>query len=66
MKVLEVSRLMVKDVQRMDQADLLDLQQQAARQAGVSVGFRDEARSGAPTPELQVIPAGEFEMGSDA
>ncbi len=64
--MLEVSRVMVKDVQRMDQADLLDLQQQAARQAGVSVGFRDDARSGASTPELQVIPAGEFEMGSDA
>ncbi|WP_019626003.1 SUMF1/EgtB/PvdO family nonheme iron enzyme [Thioalkalivibrio sp. ALJT] len=57
---------MVKDVQRMDQADLLDLQQRAARQARVAVGFRDTARSGALTPELQVIPAGEFELGSDA
>lgn len=63
---MEVSSLMLKDVQRMDQADLLDLQQQAARKARVDVTFQDEARSGAVTPPLQVIPAGEFELGSDA
>ena len=50
----------------MEEADLLDLQHQAARAAGVEVAFRDPARSGAQVPELLVIPAGEFEMGSNA
>lgn len=53
-------------LQRLDTADLLDLQQQAARTAGVPVMFRDRSREDVPVPELQVIPAGEFEMGSDA
>jgi len=53
-------------IQRLDTADLLDLQQQAARKAGVTVTFRDRSREDVPVPELQVIPAGEFEMGSDA
>jgi formylglycine-generating enzyme required for sulfatase activity len=51
---------------RMDTPDLLDLQQQAARAAGLSVSFRDRSRDDVPVPELLVIPAGEFEMGSDA
>lgn len=50
----------------LDTANLLDLQQQAARAAGVSVSFRDRSREDVPVPELLVIPAGEFEMGSDA
>jgi len=53
-------------LQRLDTADLLDLQQQAARKATVPVTFRDRGREDVPVPELQVIPAGEFEMGSDA
>ena len=53
-------------IQRLDTADLLDLQQQAARKSGVTVTFRDRSREDVPVPELQVIPAGEFEMGSDA
>jgi len=53
-------------LQRLDTADLLDLQQQAAREAGVTVTFRDRSREDVPVPELQVIPAAEFEMGSDA
>ncbi|WP_026287659.1 formylglycine-generating enzyme family protein [Thioalkalivibrio sp. ALJ24] len=57
---------MAKNVQRMDQAGLLDLQRSAARSAGVDIAFRDSARSGVPTPELVVIPPGELEIGSDA
>jgi formylglycine-generating enzyme required for sulfatase activity len=53
-------------LQRLDMAGLLDLQRQAAREAGVPVSFRDRSREDVPVPELQVIPAGEFEMGSDA
>jgi formylglycine-generating enzyme required for sulfatase activity len=30
------------------------------------VSFRDRSRDDVPVPELLVIPAGEFEMGSDA
>ena len=52
--------------QPLDTADLLDLQQEAARKAGVPVTFRDRSREDVTVPELQVIPAGEFEMGSDA
>ena len=52
--------------QPLDTADLLDLQQEAARKAGVPVTFRDGSREDVTVPELQVIPAGEFEMGSDA
>ncbi|WP_006746136.1 formylglycine-generating enzyme family protein [Thioalkalivibrio paradoxus] len=51
---------------RLDTPDLLDLQQQAADAAGVPVGFQDRSRDGIPVPELRVIPAGEFEIGSDA
>ena len=57
---------MAKNVQQMDQAQLLELQQQAAREARRDTVFRDAARSGAPTPELVVIPPGELEIGSDA
>jgi formylglycine-generating enzyme required for sulfatase activity len=51
---------------RMDSPDLLDLQQRAAREAGLPVRFRDRSRDDVPVPELLVIPAGEFDMGSDA
>ena len=50
----------------LDTADLLGLQRQAASDAGVAVTFRDRSREDVPVPELRVIPAGEFEMGSDA
>lgn len=53
-------------IQRLDTADLLHLQQQAAREARLAVSFRDPSRGDVSVPELQVIPAGEFEMGSDA
>lgn len=57
---------MAKNVQQMDQAQLLELQQQAAREARRDTVFRDAARSGVPAPELVVIPPGELEIGSDA
>lgn len=53
-------------LQRLDSPGRLDLQQQAARAAGLSVRFQDRSRDGVPVPELRVIPAGAFEMGSDA
>jgi formylglycine-generating enzyme required for sulfatase activity len=51
--------------QRLDTPDLLDLQQRAAREAGVAVNFRDRSRDDVMVPEMMVVPAGEFEMGSD-
>lgn len=44
---------------------LVALQSQAARQAGKPVRFRDAMTSGGEGPEMVVIPAGSFEMGSE-
>ena len=53
-------------VQELDVAALQSLQQAAAAAAGVSVAFRDALDDGGEGPQLCVIPAGTFEMGSPA
>lgn len=53
-------------LQRTDTADIRARQRQVAREADLPVTFRDRSREDVPVPELQVIPAGEFEMGSTA
>jgi formylglycine-generating enzyme required for sulfatase activity len=53
--------------QRLDTPDLLELQQRAAREARLGVVVRDRGQvDDVPVPEVVLIPAGEFEMGSDA
>lgn len=42
----------------------LQLQWQTAQQLGLPVGFSDRLKTGADGPEMMVIPAGTFEMGS--
>lgn len=47
-------------------ARLRALQQEAAHRAGLAATFRDTLGDGQPGPELAVIPAGLFEMGTAA
>lgn len=51
-------------VHDLDAEALLRLQAEAAAQAGVAVGFSDPLRDGGHGPALQVIPAGQFLIGS--
>ncbi|HSP00767.1 MAG TPA: SUMF1/EgtB/PvdO family nonheme iron enzyme [Thioalkalivibrio sp.] len=51
-------------VNELDHPALIALQAEAARSAGVAVGFSDPLHSGGHGPALQVIPAGRFLMGS--
>lgn len=44
----------------------LHLQWDNARQLGIHVAFHDRLRSGGDGPQMMVIPAGSFEMGSPA
>ncbi len=54
-------------VHDLDEATLRELQQQAAARHRLPVHFRDRFLDGSGEgPELAVIPAGSFEMGSDA
>lgn len=51
-------------VDELDTSSIQHLQHEAASAAGVSVAFRDSLKTGGNGPELAVIPAGRFEMGS--
>jgi formylglycine-generating enzyme required for sulfatase activity len=51
-------------VHDLDSKGLIQLQRQAAQSAGLDVFFRDAMKEGGPGPEMAVIPAGMFEMGS--
>lgn len=57
------SRLVFVD--ELDQQQIKQLQQTAATIYGLQPRFHDTLKSGTPGPELAVIPAGRFEMGSD-
>lgn len=52
-------------VDELSPAGRVALQRQTAEAYGVTPFFRDKLKSGVPAPELAVIPAGRFEMGSD-
>ncbi len=51
-------------VSDLDERERVRLQEAAAAEAGLAVRFRDPLRGGGEGPELTVIPAGVFEMGS--
>lgn len=52
-------------VDELDSTEIGKLQQATASASGLSAHFHDTLKSGIPGPELAVIPAGRFEMGSD-
>lgn len=51
-------------VHELDRYGLIQLQRQSAQSAGLEVYFRDAMKDGGSGPEMAVIPAGMFEMGS--
>lgn len=52
-------------VDELDTLQIRQLQQEAATTAGVEPCFHDTLKSGTNGPQLAVIPAGRFEMGSE-
>lgn len=52
-------------VDELDNQQIKQLQKIAAEYYGLSPYFHDTLKSGSPGPELAIIPAGRFEMGSE-
>jgi formylglycine-generating enzyme required for sulfatase activity len=61
-----ISESYIPYVDELNREQIKALQLSTAASAGVKPFYRDTLKSGALAPELAVIPAGRFDMGSDA